>query len=253
MSYSSPKGFTGKIAYTWAHSVDDSSSQVSGASFSNAISGLPAFDLSLDRGDSDFDIRHTFSANGVAPLYDIKRGGAYTSVLRHWTLSNIFTVRSGIPFTPVIGGDPLGLLGSQPFAFPDRVGTNKSCTFPHQINYINTTCFAFPTTVPYTLSGSSTVYNGPRLGTSRRNSLDGPGLFFWTIGLMKDQPITEKVRLQFQAQAFNLINHTNFANPAAAQTQIFSVSGTPNATAGQLTGPTATSGRQLQLALKVLF
>jgi hypothetical protein len=251
LSYSTPKGLTGKIAYTWSHSVDDSSSQVSGASFSNAISGLPSFDLRLDRADSDFDVRHSFSANAVAPLPDIQRGGLYTSALRHWTLSNIFTVRSGIPFTPIIGGDPLALLGSQPFAFPDRVVTNRSCTNPHNINYIDTSCFAFPTTVPYSLGGVQ--YNGPRLGTSRRNSLDGPGLFFWTIGLLKDQPITERVRAQFQAQAFNLINHTNFANPASAQTQIYNVSGVLNATAGQLTGPTATTGRQLQFALKIIF
>lgn len=251
LSYTSPHGFTGKISYTWSHSVDDSSSQVSGSSFSNSISGLPAFDLKLDRADSDFDVRHVFSANAVAPLPDIKRGGLYTSVLRHWTLSNIFSARTGIPFTPVIGGDPLGLLGSQPFAFPDRV-SNANCTRPHSLSYINTACFAFPTTVPYTLAGSATVYSGPRLGTSRRNSLDGPGLFFWSIGLLKDQPITERVRAQFQAQAFNLINHTNFANPASAQNQIYNVSGVLSATAGQLSSVN-TSGRQLQLALKIIF
>ena len=100
LSYSAPKGITGKIAYTWSHSIDDSSSQVSGASFSNSVSGLPAFDLRLDRADSDFDIRNVFSANAVAPLPDIKRGGAYTSILRNWTFNNIFTIRSGIPFTP---------------------------------------------------------------------------------------------------------------------------------------------------------
>jgi hypothetical protein len=68
-------------------------------------------------------------------------------------------------------------------------------------------------------------FAGPRLGTSRRNTLDGPGFFFWTTGFMKDQPITERFRAQFQAHSFNVTNHTNFANPAAAQTQIYSVSG----------------------------
>ncbi len=253
LSYTSPKGFVGKVAYTWSHSIDDSSSSVSGASFANAISGLPAFDLRLDRADSDFDLRNVFSANAVAPLPDIKAGGLYTSVLRHWTLNNIFNIRSGIPFTPVVGGDPLGLLGSQPFAFPDRINHSSSCTNKHNVvnyvvNYIDTTCFAFPTTVPY-----GAGLSGPRIGTSRRNTLDGPGLFFWTAGLMKDQPITEKLRAQIQVQAFNVTNHTNFANPAAAQTQIYNVSGVLSSTAGQLTGPAATSGRQLQFALKLLF
>jgi hypothetical protein len=248
LSYSSPKGLTGKIAYTWSHSIDDSSSAVSGASFSNSISGLPSFDLRLDRADSDFDLRNVFSANAVAPLPDIKRGGLYTAILRHWTFNNIFNIRSGIPMTPIVGGDPLGLLGSQPFAFPDRIVNNRPCTNKHSINYIDTTCFAFPTTYSY-----ATGFNGPRLGTSRRNTLDGPGLFFWTTGLMKDQPITERVRAQFQVQAFNASNHTNFANPASAQLQLYNVSGAASSTAGQITGPTATSGRQLQFAMKVLF
>jgi hypothetical protein len=184
------------------------------------------------------------------PVPNIKRGGLYTAILRHWSINNIFNVRSGIPFTPIIGGDPLGLLGSQPFAFPDRVVTNHSCIRPHNVlNYIDTSCFAFPTTVPYTIGGVN--YNGPRIGTSRRNTIDGSGMFEWDAGLMRDQPITERVRAQFQAQLFNVINHANFANPAAAQTQIFGATGTPNATAGQLT--VVGSGRQAQFALKILF
>ena len=110
------------------------------------------------------------------------------------------------------------------------------------------TCFSPSGTYTY-----ATGFNGPRLGTSRRNTLDGPGLFFWTTGLMRDQPITERVRAQFQIQAFNASNHANFANPAAAQLQIYNVSGVQSSTAGQITGPTATFGRQLQFALKLIF
>jgi hypothetical protein len=248
LSYNAPKGITGKIAYTWSHSIDDSSSAVSGASFSNSVSGLPSFNLLLDRADSDFDLRNVLTANAVAPIPDIKGGAVFGSILRHWTFNNIINVRSGIPFTPVIGGDPLGLLGSQPFDFPDRVVHSRSCTNGHSVNYIDTTCFAFPTTYAY-----APGLSGPRLGTGRRNTLDGPGLFFWTTGLMKDQPITERVRVQMQVQAFNVSNHTNFANPASAQTQIYNVSGALSSTAGVITGPTATSGRQLQFALKIIF
>ena len=147
----------------------------------------------------------------------------------------------------MIGGDPLGLLGSQPFAFPDRIVYGRSCTNGHKINYIDTSCFAFPNTYAY-----APGFAGPRLGTGRRNTLDGPGFFFWTTGLMKDQAITERLRVEFQAQAFNVTNHTNFANPASAQTQIYSVSGALSGTAGALTA-VATPGRQLQFALKVIF
>ncbi|HLJ76399.1 MAG TPA: hypothetical protein VKT75_03255, partial [Acidobacteriaceae bacterium] len=248
ISYAVPNGVVGKIAYTWSHSIDDSSSAVSGASFSNSNSGLPAFDLKLDRADSDFDLRQVFSANAVVPLPNLRRGGRATSILRNWTFNNLLSLRSGIPFTPVVGGDPLGLLGSQPFDFPDRIVHNRNCTKGHTVNYVDLSCFAFP--APYTYGPG---LSGPRLGTSRRNTLDGPGMIFWTTGVMKDQRITERVRLQLQAQAFNASNHTNFANPASAQTQFYNVSGTLSSTAGVITGPTATPGRQLQFAVKVLF
>jgi hypothetical protein len=247
LSYTAPRGFVGKISYTWSHAIDDSSSAISGGSFSNSVAGLPAFDFRLDRANADFDLRNVFSANAVAPLPNIKRGGMWASPLRNWSLNNIFSARSGIPFTPIVGGDSLGLGGTATFQFPDRIVHSRSCTNPHQILYIDTSCFAFPGTVPY-----GTGLFGPRLGTSRRNTLAGPGLFFWTTGVMKDQAITERVRAQFQAQAFNVINHTNFADPASAQTQIYNVSGALSGTAGQLTS-TATSGRQLQFALKILF
>jgi hypothetical protein len=247
LSYNSPRGFVGKVSYTWSHSIDDSSSALSGGSYSNSIAGLPAFDLTLDRANSDFDIRNVFTANAVAPLPNIKWGGVYTSFLRHWTLNNIFNIRSGIPFTPIVGGDNLGLLGTATFQFPDRVNHSSNCTNGHAINYLNTSCFAFPGTVPY-----GAGFNGPRLGTSRRNTISGPGLFFWTAGLMRDQPLTERVRLQLQAQAFNANNHTNFADPASAQLQIFSATGALSGTAGQLTS-TATTNRQLQFAAKFIF
>ena len=247
LSYTSPHGFVGKISYTWSHAIDDSSSQVSGASFGNSDSGLPAFDLTLDRANADFDLRHVFSANAVAPLPNLQRGGAYTSILRNWSLNNIITARSGIPFTPLIGGDPLGLLGSQPFAFPDRIVHDRSCTNPHQIDYVDTSCFAFPSTYAY-----APGFNGPQLGTSRRNTLQGPGFFFWTTGLIKEQKITERLSAEFQVQAFNVSNHTDFANPASAQNQIFNVSGALSPTAGHLTS-VAAPGRELQFALKLVF
>ncbi len=247
LSYSSRQGFTGKLAYTWAHAIDDSSSSVSGASFGNSVSGLPIFDMRLNRADSDFDVRNVFSANGVAPLPNLRRGGAYTSVLRGWTWNNIVTIRSGIPFTPLVGGDALGLLGSQPYQFPNRTVYGRKCTNGHTVNFIDTSCFSFPGTYNY-----APGLNGPVLGTSRRNTLDGPGYFFWTTGLMKEQTIMDRLRAQFQVQAFNVDNHTNFANPAAAQTQIFSANGALSGSAGTLTSA-ASPGRQLQFALKLLF
>ena len=203
----------------------------------------------MNRANADFDLRNVFTANAVAPLPNLRRGGAYTSILRDWTFNNIFSIRSGIPFTPIVGGDTLGLAGTATFQFPDRTVYNRSCIFKHSINYIDTSCFAFPGNDQLVANSS---LNYPRLGTSRRNTLAGPGLFEWDTGLMKDQRITESVHAQFTAQAFNTSNHTNFADPASAQNQIYSSTGALSGTAGQLTA-LATPGRQLQFALKIIF
>jgi outer membrane receptor protein involved in Fe transport len=236
-----------QVSYTWSKSIDDSSSSVSGASFSNALQTPPFFDLRLSRGPSDFDVRHVFSVNSIVALPSPGRSaGAWAEPLRNWTFSNILLLRTGIPFSPIIGGDPLGLQTNSPFAFPNRVKGGR-CTNGHTINYLDTSCFAFPGTYQY-----APGLSGPILGNSGRNSVYGPGLFNWTVGLMKDVHLTERLRVQLQAQAFNVTNHTNFANPQATQLQVFNASGALLPTAGQLT-LTASSSRQLQFALKVLF
>jgi outer membrane receptor protein involved in Fe transport len=247
LSYSAPKGITGKISYTWSHSIDDSSSAISGSSYSNGDSTLPAFDLRLDRADSDFDLRNVFSLSAVAPLHDIQRGGVYTSILRHWTWNNIVSARTGIPFTPTDSVGQLGALGTAVYEVPDRVVYGRSCINKHSTTYIDTSCFAFPQNYTY-----APGLSGPLLGTSRRNTLDGPGLFVVTTGLMKDQPITERVRAQFQVQAFNVLNHTEFANPASSV--LFSSTGVLSPTAGVITSTAYPgAGRELQFALKILF
>jgi outer membrane receptor protein involved in Fe transport len=238
---------TGQLSYTWSKSIDDSSSSISGASFNNAVASPPFFDLRLSRGPSDFDVRHVFTANSILALPSPGPSfGKWAEPLRGWTFTNIILVRTGIPFTPIVGGDPLGLLTNAPFAFPDRVN-NGNCTHGHSVNYLNTACFAFPGTFEYTPGLS-----GPLLGNSGRNSIYGPGLFNWTTGLIKEIHATERLRVQLQAQAFNVTNHTNFANPQSTQLQVFNASGALLPTAGQLT-LTSTTSRQLQFALKVLF
>ncbi|MBV9084401.1 MAG: hypothetical protein JOZ62_17135, partial [Acidobacteriaceae bacterium] len=240
---------TAQLSYTWSHSIDDSSSSLGGASFGNSNANPPYFDVRLGRGSSDFDVRHVLTANTVIALPSPgKNRGFWAAPLRGWTFNNIITVRTGLPFTPTIGGDPLGLLSSAGgFGFPDIVPGVGSCTNGHNVNYLNTACFKFPGTYQY-----APGLFGPILGNAGRNNISGPGIFNWTTGIQKDTVLTERVRLQLQAQAFNVTNHTNFAPPQSTQAQIFNAGGALLSTAGQLTLTTTTS-RQLQFAVKFLF
>jgi hypothetical protein len=237
----------GMFSYTWSRSIDDSSSNLSGSSFDNSIPNPPYFDLRLNRGPSDLNVTNMISAYAIAALPSpSSRYGLVAAPLRGWTLENIFSIRSGLPFTPVVGGDPLNSLSSSAFDRPDQV-SKHGCTRPQNISYINTSCFAFPGTYQY-----APGLFGPILGNGGRNEIVGPGSFFWSMGLMKEVTLRERLRMQLEAQAFNLTNRPNFDNPQSAQRQIFNGSGNLLAAAGQLT-LTATTSRQLQFAVKFLF
>jgi hypothetical protein len=159
-----------------------------------------------------------------------------------------------VPFTPTIGGDPLGLNGSLTFAFPDRVpgckpvnGNFKQASGgPH---YINTSCFSFPDSYR---PGRTT----PRLlGNSGRNSMIGPRLVNLDLSLMKNNfvpRISERFNIQFQAHFFNVLNHANLAPPLGGRTNIFNQSGDLLGSAGAITS-TLTTSRQLQFALKIIW
>jgi len=86
-------------------------------------------------------------------------------------------------------------------------------------------------------------------GDMRRNTVIGPGLADLDIALEKDFRMTERISTTFRAEAFNIINHTNYGLP---NTTALTASGAPNAAAGNIT-LTSTSSRQLQFALRVNF
>jgi hypothetical protein len=237
----------GSLSYTWARSIDDSSSALSGASFDNSISNPPYFNLRLNRALSDFDVRNLVTAYAMTALPSpAQHLGPWVAPLRGWNLENIFTISGGVPFTPTIGGDPLGSLTSTPFDRPDLV-RKTGCTHPQNIFYLDTSCFAFPANYEY-----ATGLFGPRLGNAGRNPLIGPGTFFWTTGLMNEQKLSERLRMQLEAQAFNVSNRTNFADPQSTEAEIFNASANLLSTAGELT-VTSSSSRQLQFSLKFLF
>jgi hypothetical protein len=95
-------------------------------------------------------------------------------------------------------------------------------------------------------------------GNASRDSLSGPGLTDVDLSFSKNTTIHERLRTQFRAEYFNILNHTNFTTPNAV---VFSTGPTPaktstaaalSPTAGVMTA-TATTSRQLQFGLKILF
>ena len=92
------------------------------------------------------------------------------------------------------------------------------------------------------------------MGNAGRNSLVGPRLINFDMSLLKDNPvkrISEAFNVQFRAEVFNSLNHSNF-NPPVANYAIFDGNGVIIPGAGQITS-TATTSRQIQFALKLVW
>ena len=96
------------------------------------------------------------------------------------------------------------------------------------------------------------------LGNSKRNDFIGPSQWNFNMYLQKNTQITNSVQLQLRLEAFNVFNHRNYGNPGFGFTQGANtsaasiVSGTPNATAGQIADIVGTM-RQIQLGAKLIF
>jgi hypothetical protein len=244
-----------QASYTWSKSMDDGSSSTFGDTFANSVSSLPLWAPNRRRAISDFNVAQNLVLNYLVELPTIRKDVPVASTLLNgWQWGSIFQASTGEPFTPLMSGDPLNLHSNDVFAFPDRI-TGTGCSgnpikgvTPFNRQYVNVGCFAFPAFDPVT--------GLTHLGTASRNSIIGPGLTDFDTSLVKNTripKISEAFNLQFRAELFNIFNHVNYATPPKAGTQLFNGSGAPLATGGVLVGPTASSARQAQFALKVLF
>jgi hypothetical protein len=229
--------------YTFSKNLDN------GSAWNTSVSAnTPAFvsypaNPRLDYGLSAADIRHLAAINGS---YDLPFGrghalGAGAGTLANraisgWNVSAIAALQSGFPFSPQLGYNPTN---SGDTRNPVRPSVNP--------NFHGT---LYPKTVSQWFDAAAFVApaNGT-VGNVRRDTLVGPGLATLDLSLLKSTQINERVRAQFRAEFFNALNHSNFATPNEV---VFSSATTASPTAGVITA-TATSSRQVQFGLKLLF
>ncbi len=232
------QGISFQAGYTYSKSVDDASS--SGPETDASQYGLLR---TQDRSLSDFDIRHRLVINYFyTPPLGAGRGrwgsGVFSHILGGWTLGGITSLRTGVPFTPLVQVRTPGFLFSarRPNLLPERK-TNPVLGEPDQ--YFDPFAYSLPP--PGTL------------GNAGRNTLIAPTVFNMDVSLQREFSLDAKRRLQFRAEFFNLLNHTNFARISGGSNNIFvGASGRRNPTAGRLHS-TATTARQIQFALRFSF
>jgi hypothetical protein len=260
-------GFEVQGSFTWSKAIDGSDGAIASDSFLNSLNGLLYFLPRYRRGVADFNIGKNLTVNyiWIVPTPSSFQGPA-AFVARGWQLGGILEVRSGLPFTPIIGGDPLGLKDTAAVGYPDRVkgpGCNSAVNPGNPGNYIKLQCFALPVATPAIAmqcvpfqpgGGTNPVVPGTcsnLLGNGGRNEINGPGLVDFDFSVLKDNKITERLNLQFRAEFFNVFNHSNFNSPIENST-LFAADGTPNPSAG-VVASTSTTSREIQFALKLIF
>jgi hypothetical protein len=263
MSY----GFQVQGSYTWSRAIDQGAGTAASDAFLSSIPSLFVFLPKYRRAVADFNVAQNLTINYIwnIPTPSSFHGPAAWAA-RGWQLGGILEVRTGLPFTPLIGGDPLGLRNTSPFDYPDRVRGSGcgSLVNPGNVrNYIKLQCFALPVAmpgiaaqcVPFQPGGTGNpVLTGTcsnLLGNGGRNEIYGPGIENFDFSLFKNAKIKEHLNLQFRAELFNVFNHSNFGSPIN-NSILFGQDGSATGGAGAIDA-TSTSNREIQFALKLIF
>ena len=219
--------------YTFSRTLDDNLSNQNNAGFySNS------FHPGVDYGISNFDRKHVFNANYVYELpagrgHSFAASGVMEKIFGGWYNSSIFQYNSGLPFfvsqgvnawgdglilAPATQAVPIGALPTT--GLHDGVsGSNNIATNANPTNSPN------PGTGKDIFADPVTAYNNFRrilLATDNRTGKGNPmrGIGYWNLdtSLGKDTLLTERLKMRFSFDFFNVFNHPNFSTPAASIT-----------------------------------
>ncbi|MDQ3009520.1 MAG: TonB-dependent receptor [Acidobacteriota bacterium] len=237
------KGLQALASYTFAKSLDI----VSEESFQNRQSPTGRFDQQQDRGPSSFDVRHAFNAAVSYVIPSPFADGVGHAVFGGFGLDAIVRARSATPVNVLSGRDPFGL-GFTTVARPDLISGQP--LYLESESFVGGKRFN-----PAAFDAATPIAQG-RQGTLGRNVLRGFGASQLDIALRRQFGLTERLNLQFRADAFNLFNQANFANPTGIVTSGNFGKATQILASGlgglsplfQIGGP-----RSIQLALKLQF
>ena len=234
-------------SYTFSHSIDSASTDAF-AAYLNTPGSLA--NQNIDRGNSDFDIRHSFTAGVTYSLPNPSSGKLVRATLSGWSLNAFVLARSAPPDNVVDATSPF----SEGLAFYPRPNINPGV--PLELYGAG-----YPGGKIFNLAAFASAPPGQQ-GDLGRNVLRGFSASQADVGLQRQFRLTETAGLSFRAEAFNILNHANFGNPNnnltdslfGHSTQMLANSlGAGGANGGfnplyQVGGP-----RSIQLALKVQF
>ena len=208
---------TAFVNYTWSKSIDNNAF---GSSVTAVVPGssyvLPVYEPNykrLDDGPADYDHRNVLSFSYVWMLPKFHGGNAFARyAVNGWQTNGIVSFRSGDALTVTgannsgtgLGRDRAIWNGQNPY------GGNECAAGTHCKSWLNSASFS---------TNPSYTTNLPlSYGNIVKGSFVGPQYGTWDVSAIRDFPIHERLQLQFRAEFFNVLNHTNFGDPQQNQT-----------------------------------
>ena len=239
-------GFGLSASYVFSRSIDNGSVTAQPTAASGA-QPQNSFDFAAERGPSDWNATHRAI---ISYIYELPFGAgkrfmnssnpAVNGVLGGWQINGITTAQTGSPFTPVYSGADTAInAGPGGSVRPNVIGNPYGGTDPSGAPFHQSRTEWF----------NPAAYTAPvnSYGDAGRNSLTGPGFVNFDFSLFKSFRLTERFKLEFRSEFFNIFNHTNLGLP---NPQFDAASGGENP--GQILNFVG-NPRQVQFALKLLF
>jgi hypothetical protein len=245
------QGVSFQSSYTFSRSIDTTQASTFFSDANNGTtSALPEFGTDYNKGLSDFHAQHNWVLNGIwKPSFARDLQGLPRALLHGWQFSGIANLQSGNPLTVFIRNNRSrsrwspsilpGLGFDRPSLAPGF--THESAVTGDPDGYFNPAAFQ--------LQPAGT------LGNLGRGTFIGPNLRTVDLQVMKEFSLElagNEARVQFRVEIFNLFNRANFSTPSLLAFSGVRDNEEPLSTLGRIRS-TATSARQIQLGLKLVF
>jgi hypothetical protein len=240
------RGFLLSANYMWSHEIDDGSD---GSGDGDSLVAQNVACPACERASGIWDVRHVLNANGIYQLPFgrnrpwLNQSGILQSVFGSWELTSTATARTGFPVNVLVNRSSANV--------PDGNSTDQRPNLVPGVSlippggrsiaqWINPAAFAVP--------ANGTFGNAPR------DIARGPGAWQTDFGLNKRIPLSERQRLEFRAEFFNIFNHPQYGLPQST----FGVQGFGSITQTvNTTTPVSPVGsgtpREIQFALRFGF
>jgi hypothetical protein len=201
------RGIALHLAYTYSHAVDDNQNQATFASLSHVYDPT---NLNLERGTSNFDIRQRASG-GIVAHVPWRLNGFFGRLTNGYAVSTLGEWHTGRPYTMRTEGSvPTPLCSNYDWLTAGGPNGGSNClqavTAPGGV--ITDGARPAPGLGP-SLNGSGGQDLIPQVG---RNTFRYPGAVGLDVRASKRTSITDRIGMEFYAEAFNVLNHQNVTN-----------------------------------------